>query len=348
MNLVSLAMNFLTPAIVSKISNALGIQSSFAQKAIAAALPTIIGSIIGKSSSPSGLDTLTNILGKQDTSVLGNLGSLIGGAGQSAMVNSGTSALGSLLGNSSLGALAGAVSKFSGAGEEASKGLLGMLAPIALGTIAQQQKASNLDGAGLARMLAGQKDNVAAAMPAGFGDLLKGTGLLDGVMPAAAPRPAAPQPTSYTPPPAPRKSGNNMLLPLLALAALLAVGYYYLTSMRAPQVPTQITYQGRNISSEAASIYEGLKGTIGNVKDAASAQAQLPKLQDASAKLEQLQTLQKQLPPAEKSALASLIGGYLPAIQSLVKTAMNVAGVPAVLQPVLEGIVNRMIGISKA
>lgn len=349
MNLVSLAMNFLTPAIVSKIGNALGIQSSFAQKAIAAALPTILGSIIGKSSSPSGLDALSGILGKQDTSILGNLGSMIGGSGQSAMVNAGTSALGSLLGNSSLGALAGAVSKFSGAGEDASKSLIGMLAPVALGTIAQQQKASNLDAAGLARMLAGQKDNISAAMPAGFGDLLKGTGLLDGVLPSAPRAAAAPQPSSYTPPPAPVKTGGGLgkLLPWLALAALLLGGFYYFNSMRAP-APTQITYQGRDIGKEAASIYDGLKGTLGNVKDAASAQAQLPRLQEASAKLEQLEALQKQLPAPAKSALGSLFGGYVPAIQSLVKTVMNMAGVPAILQPVLEGIVNRMIGISKA
>lgn len=349
MNLVSLAMNFLTPAIVSKIGNALGIQSSFAQKAIAAALPTILGSVIGKSSSPGGLDMLMKILGKQDTSILGNLGSLIGGGGQAAMVNQGTDALGSLLGNSSLGALAGAVSKFSGAGQDASKSLLGMLAPVALGTIAQQQNASNLDAGGLARMLAGQKDNIAAAMPAGFGDLLKGTGLLDGVLPAAVAAPAA-KPASHTPP-APAKSGGiGKLLPWAALVALLLLGYNYLSGSRTPATPPvpSITFQGVDVGKDTAALVDTLKGALGNVKDAASAQAQLPKLQEASTKLAQLEALQKQMQPPQKSALASLIGGYLPAIQGLVKTAMNAAGVPAILQPVLEGIVNRMIGMSKA
>jgi hypothetical protein len=60
-----------------------------------------------------------------------------------------------------------------------------MLAPVALGTLAQQQKSSGLDASGLASLLAGQKDNIAAALPKGFGDLLKGTGLLDSVMPSA-------------------------------------------------------------------------------------------------------------------------------------------------------------------
>lgn len=350
MNIVSLAMNFLTPAIVNRIASSLGIQSSFAQKAIAAALPTILGMVIGKSSSPTGLDALTGVLGKQDTSILGNLGSLIGGSGQASIVNAGTGALGSLFGNDSLGALVGAVSKFSGADANASKSLVGMLAPVALGTIAQQQKANSLDAAGLAKMLAGQKDVVAQAMPAGFGDLLQGTGLLNGVLPAAAAA-AAPKvavATGHTAVP-PRAGGLSRWLPWVAAAAVLALAANFLipTTPTTPPAPKQVVFNNVNVTQEAEKLFDTFKTSLGDVKDEASAQAQLPKLQQAARQLDQLESMQKQMPAVSRTAVASLIGGYVPQVQGLVKKAMDIAGVPAILQPLLEGIVNKMIGMSK-
>jgi hypothetical protein len=48
-----------------------------------------------------------------------------------------------------------------------------------MGTIAQQQGARGLDAGSIAGLLANQKDNIAAAIPSGFGEFLSGTGLLD-------------------------------------------------------------------------------------------------------------------------------------------------------------------------
>ncbi len=184
MNIVSIAMNLLTPAIIGRIASALGINPTLAQMAVTAAIPAIFGGIAGKAAQPSGLGVLTGLLGQQSPSMLGSLGDMIGGSNQASLVSGGTSALNSLFGNSTAGALASAVGKFAGVPEAASSSLLGMLAPVALGTLAQQQKSSGLDAGGLANLLAGQKDNIAAALPKGFGDLLKGTGLLDSVMPS--------------------------------------------------------------------------------------------------------------------------------------------------------------------
>src|SRR5215472_767398 len=60
-----------------------------------------------------------------------------------------------------------------------------MLAPIVMGTIGQHQSASALDANGIANLFAGQKDNIAAALPSGFGSLLSGTGLLNSLGDAA-------------------------------------------------------------------------------------------------------------------------------------------------------------------
>lgn len=153
MNIVSMAAQYLTPMIIDKVASSLGITSPLAQKAIAAILPTIFGSLIGSSAKPGGLDILGKVLGQQDAGLLGSLGSLLGGAGQAGLATSGAGMLGSLLGNNAVGSLTGAAAKFAGIGEGPAKSLVGMLAPVALGSIAQQQKSQGLDIAGVAKML---------------------------------------------------------------------------------------------------------------------------------------------------------------------------------------------------
>jgi hypothetical protein len=49
-----------------------------------------------------------------------------------------------------------------------------------MGTIAQHQRTTRaLDANGIANLFASQRDNIAAALPSGFGRLLNGTSLLN-------------------------------------------------------------------------------------------------------------------------------------------------------------------------
>ena len=147
-------------------------------KAISAAVPSILAGLTG-SVAKNGAGQLTNVLAKQDPSVLSNLGNLIGGPGQQSLIDSGTNALSSLLGGSSMNALTGALGKFAGLSGGQSTSLLGTLAPVVLGQLAQTQKSSGLDANGLTNLLNSQKNNIAAALPPEFAKLLEGTGLID-------------------------------------------------------------------------------------------------------------------------------------------------------------------------
>lgn len=361
MNIVSMAAQFLAPTIVEKIASSLGITSPLAQKAIGALLPAIFGGILGTSSKASGLESLGKVLGQQDSGFLGNIGNILGGAGQANAVSTGTDMLGSLLGNSAVGSLAGAAAKFAGIGDGPAKSLVGMLAPVALGTIAQQQKAQNLDIGGVARMLSGQKDNITAAMPSGFSDLLKGTGLLDSIAPAAAPRAATSttssststsQSTSYSTPSAPA-SGNTSWLPWAAGLALLALGgWYFLGGSGSRQVALpaapKILAGTQDIGSQLGSTVEGLRATLGGVKDEASAKAALPRLQETAKQLETLSGLRGQLPADAKKSLATYSSSLLPALRPLIDRVLGTTGVAAVLKPVLDQIISRIDGMSKA
>jgi hypothetical protein len=376
MNLVSLAMNFITPSIVSRIASALGVESKMAQMAISAALPTILAGIVGKSAKPDGLGQLTSMLGQQDSGLLSNLAGMIGGSDQSKLVGAGSSMLGSLLGNSALGSVAGAVGKFAGMGESPTKSLLGMLAPIAMGTLAQQQKSQGLDASGLASMLMGQKQNIADAVPAGFGDLLKGSGLFDGFpkpsvanmvgdaarnvgsaassaasSAAGAARSAAHDVGSTVKhATTPTATGMPSWLTWGALLAALLGAFYLFGPGSGRQVsapPARVVHNGVDLVPQMASIYKGLSDNLGGVRDQATAQAALPKLQESARALDTIGALAGQMPPAVRGDLTKLMASYASPTQTLIDTALKTVGVPGILEPVLKQILNRVLGLAK-
>ena len=88
--------------------------------------------------------------------------------------------LSGLFGGGTLDTMAQTIGKFAGIGEGTSKSLLGMLGPVVLGALGQQQRSMGLDAGGLASLLTSQKDQIAAAMPSGLADQLSAAGLIDG------------------------------------------------------------------------------------------------------------------------------------------------------------------------
>ena len=165
-NMISLVMQYLTPEMVGRIAHALGMDRTLAQKAVIAMVPAILGGLIGKASKPEGARQLFDVLGSQDPGMLGQLGGLLGGSQSRAMIDGGSHMLGSLFDMGQTKAMVGAVSKYAGVDVAQTTGLMGALAPMVMGTLAQHQKVNKLDVAGLAGLLAGQKDLVAGALPA--------------------------------------------------------------------------------------------------------------------------------------------------------------------------------------
>ena len=100
----------------------------------------------------------------------------------------GTSALYSLLGGSPLGMLTSAVSMFTGSREGSVRTLAGLLTPLILRVLAREQRAAGLDAHGLARMLAGQTDQIMEAMPSGLRNLLDASGLYETIGSSTSPQ----------------------------------------------------------------------------------------------------------------------------------------------------------------
>jgi hypothetical protein len=83
------------------------------------------------------------------------------------VISQGSSLLSSFLGGQ-FTSITNALSKFTGLSVGSTTRMLGAVAPIIFGVLKKQKNAQALDASGLANMLAGQKQNIASAMPAGL------------------------------------------------------------------------------------------------------------------------------------------------------------------------------------
>lgn len=181
-NLVSSVMQFLTPDMVSKIARTLGIDPDVAQKVVSAAVPVILASFAGLAARPTGAQQLSQTIEQQRPDMLSQIASAIGGPDQKAIADTGSGLLSTLLGGSGLNGLSSAVGNFAGINQSAGKSVLGLIAPMVMGVLGQQQHSGGLDANGLANLLASQKDQIAAAMPPALASIMGARGMLDGML----------------------------------------------------------------------------------------------------------------------------------------------------------------------
>jgi len=226
-NIVSTISRFLTPELIGKLASVTGLDRSMAHKATAATVPAILSGLADVAARPGGARQLATAVAEQPSDLLSNLVSSLSGSAQ--MADKGTSLLSSLLGGGMSGLLASTVGKFLGIGEGPMRTLMGLLTPMIMGILGREQRAQGLDASGLARMLTGQKEEIAAAMPAGLGRLLESSGFAAAAQDRAyeAPRAsyesprAAPLRMASEAQASSRSTWAYWVLPLLVLAGLL-------------------------------------------------------------------------------------------------------------------------------
>jgi len=356
-NLVSLIMQVVTPDMIGRIASALGVDRNDTRTAIGAAVPGLLAALSGVAAQPGGAQKLVDAA-RQQTGTLGSFANMIGGAGQSSLIDKGSQILSSLLGGRDQAALAGAVGKYAGLGQNASGSLLGMLAPVVMGTIGQQQGSRSLDGGSIASLLSSQKDNIAAALPSGFANLLGGTGLLESLGGAARTASGAASQTARVTTSATRAIGDtaqrvagaapavslNWLYWLIPLLAILAV-LIYLFAQPTEQVVQQgahpipsLMVGGLDLRKEVTDSITNLRTTLAGITDAASAQAALPKLREATGQIDKVDGVVGQLSAEQRKLLAGLINPMMPTLNQLFDKVLAIPGVAEVLKPTIDAL----------
>jgi Bacterial protein of unknown function (DUF937) len=352
-NLVSLVMQFLTPDMIGRVATALGVDRNLLQMAIGAAVPGLLAGFSGVATQPGGAQKLVDVA-KQETGTLGKFADMLGAGGQSTFIERGSKLLTSLLSAQDQNALVTAIGQFAGLGQSKSGSLLGMLAPIVMGTVAKAQGSQGLDTNGMVNLFASQKDNIAAALPADFGKLLGGTDLLNSLGGAARSAASAGTQATRAASAAASAAGNASqragaaaatsynrlywLIPIVAIAALLI---YFLTkpteqvAQQGVTVAQSLVVSGVDVSKQVTDSIANLRSTLGGVTDVASAQAALPKLRDITAKIDQVDGLIEQMTPEQRKLLAGIVSPLTPTLNQLFDKVLAIPGVGEVLKPTI-------------
>ena len=372
-NLVSVVMQFLTPDMIGKIASALGLDRSIAQKAIGGAVPALLSSFADLSSTPNGARQLTNVLGQQQQGSLDALKSLIGTSGPNALADTGSSMLSGLFGGGALDAMAQAIGKFAGLDAGSGKSILGVLGPIVLGVLGQQQRSAGLDASGLASLLSSQKGQIAAAIPSGLADRLGAAGLIDRAEEGLRSGAAAASTAGSTIAGAGRTAYANTSMAasqwpywLLALVVAGGLAWYALGRQNAEVAeapppakmqtgtgtvglaPTDLTVGGVNLANQVNTSVGTLKSVLPGITDSATAQAALPKLHEATAQLTEVSTLATKLPPEGKSTLAKLIAAARPSIDQMCDKVLATPGVGDIAKPAIDELRAKLDTLARA
>lgn len=223
-NLIDSAKSLFTSEMLGKASAYLGESESGVAKAIGGILPTLLGGLVNKASDNDGANAVAQMAQEAHSSgIAGNLQNFAGDDG-GGLLSKGAGLLSGLFGGKQDG-LSGLISNFSGVKSSSVSSLMSMAAPAVLGMIGKHASENNLGASGISSLLSSQKDNIAAAMPAGL-NLSSVLGNFGGNVSSAAKTATAAAHSHATE--VVEKSGGAMryLLPL-ALIALLAMAALY-------------------------------------------------------------------------------------------------------------------------
>ncbi len=242
-NILDLLMKAAGPAILGQLGGLLGENQETTQKGLGAALPAILGGLIGKAGNAHGADAVIGMMrdNKIDGGLLDNLGGLLcGGDKTDGLMKMGAALAPMILGDKlgPIGALVGQFAGMKGGGVEK---LIGLAAPLVLGGLAKQAPAGGFSPQGLLGLLDSQKEHVAKMAPPGLGALL---GLAAPAAAAAAPVSPPPPPPAAAPAPtaAPYSlatAGGSKLPMILAAIGLVAILFSLATCNREKPAPVE-------------------------------------------------------------------------------------------------------------
>jgi hypothetical protein len=276
--------------------------------------------------------------------------------------------LSGLFGGGTLDTMAQTIGKFAGIGEGTSKSMLSMLGPVVLDALGQQQRSTGLDPSGLVSLLTSQKDQIAAAMPSGLAGQLSAAGLIDGATgglrsgaAAASGRVAeASERTAYQAGQAASAAARSTAVsqwPYWLVAAAVLGGLAWFAFGRSGEdtvaqvsppsttrtttetvglAPAELTVGGMNLANQINSSVGSIRTVLPGITDAASAEAALPKLKEATAQLNEVSSRATQLSPEGKSTLVKLIVVATPTINQMCDKVLATPGAGDVAKPAID------------
>lgn len=359
-NLTSVVMQFLTPEVIEKIASSLGLDRTATQKAAGGAVPTLLAGLSDLVTTPAGTSQLSRLLAQQSG---GSPTDMVRNADPQGLAATGANMLSGLFGGRVMDIMAQAVGQFAGIGDSGGKSLLSVLGPMVLGTLGQQQRNAGLDAEGLAAMLRSQKDQITAAIPSGLADRLGAAGLIDraeaglrsgaAAASAGASRVAGASQQAGTRTVSLASQATQWPYWLAALIVLAGIVWYAIprpgqeTVAEQPattrpatgtvgMAPATLTVDGVNLANQLNASIDSLKSALPGMTDAAAAQAALPKINEATAQLNDLSARMQKLTPDGRNAFAKMIVLVTPSINQMCDKVLANPAVGPVAKPAID------------
>jgi hypothetical protein len=271
------------------------------------------------------------------------------GNNKASLIDNGSQMLTSLFGGQEQSALGGVIGKFSGLNTGKGSALLGMLAPVVMGTIAAQPAARGGDTGVLASLLSSfsisprQCPQASVICWADSGLLEKFGGMAGTSTAAVGQATRAASSTAYAISYAGQRaagaatSGTSTWIFWVLAAIVAAFAIWFLFGNRTEQVVKEgvnatqsLIVGGTNIGTQLGDSLTGLRTTLQGVTDAASAQAALPTLREAVTQIDKVSNLIGRLPPDQHKIAAGLVAPLMPALNQLFDKVLAIPLKPTV------------------
>ena len=173
-NLGDLVRGYLTPDVLERAASFAGASPAGTEKAVAAAVPAVIGALAEMASNRTGAEQIGRMLdtGKFDGSTLSNpAGFFAGSSTTPSIAEAGKGVVDSVFGGKASG-VSDLIARSAGIGSGSASTLLGFAAGLVMNVLGRQRTSMGLDASGLLALLTSQVPLLAGRLPAGLWSLL--------------------------------------------------------------------------------------------------------------------------------------------------------------------------------
>ncbi len=112
--------------------------------------------------------------------------------------------------------------------------------------------------------------------------------------------------------------------------------------------PANFTVGGVDLRAQLGTAVDNVRSLLQGVTDQASAQAALPKLQEATAQVDQVGRMAGQLPAEARKALGSMTANTMPSLREMMNKVMEQPGVRDVLKPAADALQAKFEALTQA
>src|SRR5271167_3424907 len=139
---------------------------------------------------------------------------------------------------------------------------------------------------------------------------------------------------------------------VLGVVAAAAVAWLFLGPPRVveqPKTPAPPALDDSvNLKSSLESVLAGVTASLQGVRDAASAKAALPQLENEATELDKLRERSLNVPADSEGALAGLVASDRPALDGLFDKVLAIPGVDSIAKPAIDTLRVKLDALGKA